>query len=164
LENKFAGLKFFNVYGPNEYHKNHMSSMIFKSFHQIRETGKIKLFKSNHPDYKDGEQVRDFIYVKDVMNTIWEIYEKNITGIFNLGTGTSRSWNDLANAVFRAMKINPVIEYFEMPDSLKKQYQNHTQANMTKLANTGINLSFSSLEEGINDYVNNYLIKEYPYL
>jgi ADP-L-glycero-D-manno-heptose 6-epimerase len=163
LEKVFAGLKFFNVYGPNEYHKNEMTSMIFKSFHQIQDSDKIKLFKSNHPEFADGEQVRDFVYVKDAIRVIWEIYEKNIKGIFNLGTGAARSWNDLAKAVFNTLNIKPVIEYFNMPESLLSQYQNHTQADMTKLASTGVDLSFRTLEEGIEDYITNHLSKEYKY-
>ena len=163
LDKEFTGLKFFNVYGPNEYHKNEMTSMIFKSYYQILEDDKIRLFKSTHPDYKDGEQLRDFVYVKDVINVIWEIYQKNIKGIYNLGTGNARTWKDLAQAVFNALNEKPVIEYFNMPESLQSQYQNYTQAEMKKLADAGINLNFRSLEEGVEDYINNHLVKEFPY-
>ncbi|OGU60430.1 MAG: ADP-glyceromanno-heptose 6-epimerase [Ignavibacteria bacterium GWF2_33_9] len=163
LETEFTGLKFFNVYGPNEYHKNEMTSMIFKSYYQIEEYDKIRLFKSNHPDYKDGEQLRDFVYVKDVIQVIWEIYEKNIKGIYNLGTGHARTWKDLAKAVFDALNEKPVIEYFNMPESLQSQYQNYTQAEMKKLSDAGINLNFRTLEEGVEDYINNHLVKDYPY-
>jgi ADP-L-glycero-D-manno-heptose 6-epimerase len=163
LDKQFTGLKFFNVFGPNEYHKNEMTSMIYKSFHQIQDSDKIKLFKSNHPEFGDGEQVRDFIYVKDVINLIWEMYEKNIRGIYNIGTGRARSWNDLAKSVFNTLNIKPVIEYFNMPEYLQSQYQNHTQADMSKLASTGINLKFSTLEEGIDDYITNHLLKDYQY-
>lgn len=159
----FTGLKFFNVYGPNEYHKNDMASMIFKSFNQMQNIGKIRLFESNTPLYKNGDQLRDFIYVKDVISITWELYEKQIKGIFNLGTGQARSWNDLANAVFSALNTKPSIEYFPMPEHLKEQYQNFTQANMQKMKNYGINFNFTSLEDGVKDYVQNFLTKNNPY-
>jgi ADP-L-glycero-D-manno-heptose 6-epimerase len=156
-ESKFTGLKFFNVFGPNEEHKGYMASMVYKSFCQIKETGKVRLFKSNSLDYKDGEQKRDFIYVKDCVKIIWDILqEKEFAGIYNLGTGTARTWNDLANAVFSAMNVKPNIEYVEMPDSIKNQYQNFTQADMNKL-NKKLKIEFQSLENGIKDYVQNFL-------
>ena len=164
LENVFTGLKFFNVFGPNEYHKADMASMVFKSFKQIKKTGRVKLFRSNHPDYEDGGQMRDFIYVKDVIECIWNIYRKpNFAGIYNLGTGKARTWNDLVNAVFQAMNIKPEIEYIDMPDSLVKQYQNYTQADMKKLNDSECKMDFMTLEESIKDYVQNHLMKEWMY-
>jgi len=163
-DNYFTGLKFFNVFGPNEYHKSDMASMVYKSYHQIKETGMVRLFKSNHTDYKDGEQMRDFIYVKDVVDVIWKIFEdKDISGIFNLGTGLARTWNDLALSVFMALDKKPNIEYIEMPENLKKQYQNFTQADMNKLLDV-VNIDFSSLEDSISDYVINYLENDWQYL
>ena len=158
----FVGLKFFNVFGPNEYHKNDMASMIYKSFLQITNTGKVKLFKSNSTDYKDGEQKRDFVYVKDCNEIIFNIYKnKKISGIFNLGTGKARTWNDLANAVFKALNLEPNIEFIDMPEDIKQQYQNFTEADITKLKNTMPNVKFQSLEQSIEDYVLNYLNKNF---
>jgi ADP-L-glycero-D-manno-heptose 6-epimerase len=164
LERFFTGLKFFNVFGPNEYHKGDMASMVYKSYNQIKETGKVRLFKSNHPDYKDGEQMRDFIYVKDVVDAMWKIYcDEDICGIYNLGTGKARTWNDLASSVFAALGKKSNIEYIEMPQNLSKQYQNFTQAEMEKL-NSVIDIDFTSLEDSISDYVKNYLEKDWQYL
>ncbi|MFA6570476.1 MAG: ADP-glyceromanno-heptose 6-epimerase [Bacteroidota bacterium] len=158
---KVTGLKFFNVFGPNEYHKGDMASMIFKSFNQIKDQGKVKLFKSNDKSFKDGEQLRDFIYVNDAVEIVWKIFKnKNVSGIFNLGSGKARNWNDLTNAVFSALNIEKNIEYIEMPDSLKKQYQNFTQAEMDKLFRAIGEYKFSSLEDSINDYVKNYLSED----
>jgi ADP-L-glycero-D-manno-heptose 6-epimerase len=159
----FTGIKFFNVFGPNEYHKGDMASMVYKSFNQITATGKIKLFKSYNQKYADGEQLRDFIYIKDINKILWKLYEKGIKGIYNLGTGNAHSWNELAKAVFSAMKITPNIEYIDMPMHLIGQYQYYTQADMQKLSNTGIYLQFTSLEDSIYDYVNNHLIKNNIY-
>ncbi|TAL70838.1 MAG: ADP-glyceromanno-heptose 6-epimerase [Bacteroidetes bacterium] len=156
----FTGLKFFNVFGPNEYHKGDMASMVYKSFCQVKKKGKVQLFKSNNPDFKDGEQKRDFVYVKDCNEIIWEILNKpDFAGIYNLGTGVARTWNDLANAVFSAMKLKQNIEYIELPESIKNQYQNFTQADMTKLKATGLKAEFRSLEESIKDYIDNHLSK-----
>lgn len=164
LERNFAGFKFFNVFGPNEYHKNDMASMVYKSYHQIKDTGKVRLFKSNHPDYEDGEQMRDFIYIKDVVDVLWKVFvNKNINGIFNLGTGKARTWNDLAKAVFNALSQKTNIDYIEMPDTLKKQYQNFTQADMNKLLSK-IDHDFMDLEESVKDYVVNYLEKDWQYI
>jgi ADP-L-glycero-D-manno-heptose 6-epimerase len=161
---KIAGLKFFNVYGPNEYHKGSMKSVPFGAYHQIKDTGKVKLFKSYRPDYQDGEQKRDFIYVKDCVETmIWLLNTPEVNGLFNLGTGNARSWNDLARAVFSAMNVEPSIEYIDMPDNLIKQYQYFTQAEMSSLAAAGCPVKFHSLEDGIRDYVQNYLSAENPY-
>jgi len=164
LENYFTGLKFFNVYGPNEYHKGEMASMVYKSFLQVNNSGRIKLFKSNHPDFADGEQKRDFIYVKDVINIVWKLFSEGNTGIYNIGTGNARSWNSLANAVFKTLGKEPNIEYIEMPDEIKSQYQNFTQAKIDKLLSKIGNFNFTSLEDGVSDYINNYLVKEWKHL
>jgi ADP-L-glycero-D-manno-heptose 6-epimerase len=152
------GLKFFNVYGPNEYHKARMASMVFHGYNQIRKTGKIKLFKSHRPDFKDGEQLRDFIYVEDIAKIChWLTENKIASGLYNAGTGKSRSFNDLANAVFSAMNKKPVIEYIDMPEDIRESYQYFTEADMEKLIDAGYDASFYSLEEGVEDYVKNYL-------
>lgn len=164
-EHKIAGIKFFNVFGPNEYHKGDMSSLIFKAFHQIQATGKVKLFKSYLPDYPDGGQMRDFVYVKDCINVMWWLMQnRDINGIFNLGTGKARTWNDLMHAVFTAMDAKTNIEYIEIPEALRNQYQYFTEAKMNKLRDTGCPANFSSLEESVRDYVVNYLQKSDPYL
>ena len=160
LEKKIAGIKFFNVFGPNEYHKGDMTSVIFKAFHQIKETGKVKLFKSYKKKYKDGGQLRDFVYVKDCVNAMWWLFNNNeANGIFNLGTGKARTWNDLIKAVFAAMKKKTNIEYIEMPQSLRNQYQYFTQAEMKKLKAGDCPVKFSSLEDSVHDYVVNHLQK-----
>ncbi|MCX7909059.1 MAG: ADP-glyceromanno-heptose 6-epimerase [Ignavibacteria bacterium] len=164
LDKQFVGLKFFNVYGPNEYHKGEMASMVFKSFNQVRGTGKIKLFKSNHPEFSDGEQKRDFIYVKDVVSLIWLVFEKGLAGIYNIGTGKARSWNSLAFAVFSCLGVNPGIEYIDIPKELEQQYQNFTQAKMDKLISKVGNFEFTSLEDGVSDYINNFLLKDWKYM
>lgn len=162
---KVAGLKFFNVFGPNEYHKGDMASMVKKSYEIIKETGKIKLFKSYNPKYKDGEQLRDFVYIKDVVEVMWKLLKQpKINGLFNVGTGEARSWNDLAKAVFSALNLPVKIEYIDMPENLKKQYQYYTKANMDKLHKAGINFKFYSLEDAIKDYVQNYMETEDKYL
>ncbi len=164
LIDEFAGLKFFNVYGPNEYHKGEMASMVYKSFLQVQKFGKIRLFKSNHPDYADGEQKRDFIYVKDVTNLVWKVYENSLKGIYNIGTGDARSWNSLAYSVFNALKISPCIEFVDMPAEIVNQYQNFTQAKMDKLLGKIGKFEFTPLEDGVYDYINNYLLREWKYL
>jgi ADP-L-glycero-D-manno-heptose 6-epimerase len=165
LENKMAGIKFFNVFGPNEYHKADMTSVIFKAFHQIQQTGKVKLFKSYVSQYPDGGQMRDFVYVKNCINVLWWFLQNpSVNGIFNLGTGKARTWNDLINAVFVAMGIKPNIEYMEMPESLRNQYQYFTQAEMDKLRAAGCPVDFSSLEDSVRDYVVNYLQQTDPHL
>jgi ADP-L-glycero-D-manno-heptose 6-epimerase len=161
----WAGLKFFNVYGPNEYHKGRMASVIWHSFNQIKNVGYVKLFKSHRPDFKDGEQLRDFVYVKDVVKVIewmreemangeWSI-EKN--GLYNLGTGQARSFIDLVKATFAGLDREPNIEYIDMPEDIRDKYQYFTEANMQKLRNIGYNTPFTSLEAGVDDYVRNYL-------
>ena len=165
LEGKVAGIKFFNVFGPNEYHKADMTSVIFKAFHQIKETGKVRLFKSYKPEYKDGGQLRDFVYVKDCIDVMWWLFNNPAAnGIFNLGTGKARTWNDLIKAVFAAMGIKTKIEYIEMPESLRNQYQYFTQAEMNKLKAVGCPVAFSSLEDSVRDYVVNHLQKTDQYL
>jgi ADP-L-glycero-D-manno-heptose 6-epimerase len=163
--NRLASLKFFNVFGPNEYHKSAMSSLVFKGFFQIRETGCLRLFKSYHEAYADGEQQRDFIYVKDCADFIWWLLENPTTnGLYNLGCGQARSWNALARALFKAMQVDTCIEYIDMPEELKGKYQYFTQAETTKLIEAGYTIRFTMLEDAIRDYVVNYLQKEDPYL
>ena len=164
-EDKIAGIKFFNVFGPNEYHKEDMTSVIFKAFHQIKETGTVKLFKSYLPKYPDGGQLRDFVYVKDCIDVMWWLFKNpDVNGIFNLGTGKARTWNDLIKAVFSAMKKTTNIEYIEMPEALRNQYQYFTEAKMDKLKAAGCPVAFSSLENSVQDYVVNYLQKSDPHL
>ncbi len=155
----WAGLKFFNVYGPNEYHKGRMASVIFHAFHQIKQTGKMKLFRSHHPQYKDGEQKRDFIYVKDVAAVIYflMLHRKN-SGLYNVGTGKARSFLDLARSTFKSMNVQENIEFIDTPEDIRDKYQYFTQAEMNKLYSLGFQQTFTSLEEGIEDYVCNYLI------
>ncbi len=161
---KICGLKFFNVFGPNEYHKQDMRSMVLKSYIQIKEKGEVNLFRSHRPDFTDGEQKRDFVYIKDCTNIMWQLTNSKISGIYNLGTGQARSWNDLSNAVFKAMNLSPKINYIDMPDSLQKQYQYFTKAEMGKLNKACNSCKFSSLEESVKDYIQNYLDKDDKYL
>lgn len=159
LLDKIAGLKYTNVFGPNEYHKSDMRSVVVKSFEQVRDTGKIKLFKSYRPEYKDGEQMRDFLYVKDAVDMVLAIMDdKNVNGIFNIGSGRAETWNALANAVFSAMGKTPVIEYVEMPEHLKDKYQYYTKAAMDKYQNHCGQKECRPLEESVKDYVVNYLV------
>jgi ADP-L-glycero-D-manno-heptose 6-epimerase len=161
----WAGLKFFNVYGPNEYHKGRMASVIWHSFNQIKKDGVVKLFKSHRPDFQDGQQLRDFVYVKDVVKVIdwmmeamengqWSA-EKN--GLYNLGTGTARSFDDLVKSTFAGLDKEPNIVYIDMPEDIRDKYQYFTEANMQKLNDAGYTNEFYSLEEGVNDYVRHYL-------
>lgn len=160
----WAGLKFFNVYGPNEYHKGRMASVVFHAFNQIKSTGGMKLFRSHHPDFKDGEQLRDFIYVKDVVDVIIYMMEQRpASGLYNLGTGKARAFTDLVNATFAAMEREPVISFIDTPEDIRDKYQYFTQAEMDKLRKTGYTTEFTSLEEGVTDYVCNYLTKEKVY-
>ncbi len=154
----WAGLKFFNVYGPNEYHKSRMASVIFHSFNQIGKTSKMRLFRSHNPEYKDGEQMRDFVYVKDVIDVCYKLmHHRKNPGIYNLGSGKARTFLDLTRAVFRAMDIQEDIEFIDTPEDIRDKYQYFTEANMQKLKHIGIHHSFHSLEEGVEDYVKNYL-------
>lgn len=155
-----CGLRFFNVFGPNEYHKGSMTSVVYNAFHQIKESGSVNLFKSYHPDYSDGEQMRDFIYVKDVISIIyWLMKNPKINGVYNVGTGKARTWNDLVKATFSALDIAPEIKYIEMPTHLKGKYQYYTQAETKKLELAGWKRGYTSLEDAVKDYVVNYLDK-----
>ena len=154
----WAGLKFFNVYGPNEGHKGRMASVIFHTFNQIEKTGGMKLFRSHHKDYKDGEQLRDFIYVKDVVSIIEFMYKGSITsGLYNVGTGEARTFYDLAKLTFLALNKEPNISFIDTPEDIRNKYQYFTEADMTKLKEQGYNSPFHTLEEGVEDYVKNYL-------
>ncbi|HEV2479063.1 MAG TPA: ADP-glyceromanno-heptose 6-epimerase [Puia sp.] len=156
----WAGLKFFNVYGPNEYHKGRMASVIFHSFHQIRKDGVVKLFKSHRPDYKDGQQLRDFVYVKDVINVCYWLMERRPdSGLYNLGTGLARSFEDLVKATFAGLDLSPNIQYIDMPLDIRDKYQYFTEANMGKLRAAGYTAPFHTLEQGVDDYVRHYLSK-----
>ena len=160
----WAGLKFFNVYGPNEYHKGRMASVIFHSFNQVKSTGKVKLFRSHKPDFKDGQQLRDFIYVEDVARVCYWLMENPVaSGLYNLGTGKARTFEDLVKATFTAMSREPVIEYIDMPEDIRDKYQYFTEADMTKLRSTGYEEKFYSLEDGVADYVKKYLLKKEYY-
>jgi ADP-L-glycero-D-manno-heptose 6-epimerase len=165
LAKKVAGIKFFNVFGPNEYHKGEMRSVIHKAFNQIRETGKVRLFKSYKPEYPDGGQVRDFLYVKDCVEVLWWFYRNpGAAGIYNLGTGKARTWNDLVKAVFSAMDKETKIDYIEMPGGIRDQYQYFTEARMEKLRAAGCPVPFQTLEEAVRDYVVSHLQQKDPYL
>jgi len=156
----WAGLKFFNVYGPNEYHKARMASVIWHSFNQIRKDGQVKLFKSHRPDFKDGQQLRDFIYVKDLLSVCyWLMENQPASGIYNLGTGKARSFEDLVKATYAGLDMEPVIKYVDMPEDIRDKYQYFTEANMSKLKKAGYSQAFWSLEAGIGDYVRNYLAR-----
>jgi len=161
---KAAGLKFFNVYGPNEYHKGDMSSVVYKAFHQIQEKGSVKLFQSHRPDYKNGEQLRDFISVKDCTRIMMWLLENPAAGIFNVGSGEARSFRDLATATFMALGKPPLIDYVPMPETLRDKYQYYTCADITKLRQAGFSGPLTSIEDGIRDYVQHYLSTESPYL
>ena len=155
----WAGLKFFNVYGPNEYHKGRMASVVLHAFRQIRDTGGMKLFRSHRPDYKDGEQLRDFVYVKDVCDVCLFLMEhRKHSGIYNLGSGKARTFLDLARAVFAALGKDEKIEFIDTPADIRDKYQYYTEANMAKLKGIGYDKPFTSLEEGVGDYVTDYLI------
>lgn len=161
----WTGLKFFNVYGPNEYHKGRMASVIWHAFNQVKKNGFVKLFRSHKEGFKDGEQLRDFVYVKDLLKvTGWMMdamtdgsWPHSRNGIYNLGTGTARSFNDLVRATFTGLDLPPNIEFIDMPEDLRDTYQYFTEANMTKLRDAGYHTTFYSLEEGVDDYVRNYL-------
>jgi len=156
----WAGLKFFNVYGPNEYHKARMASVIFHSYNQIKQNGKVKLFRSHKEGYEDGEQLRDFVYVKDVIAVCyWLMENQPASAIYNLGTGRARSFNDLVKATFAGLDMPPNIEFIDMPEDIRDKYQYFTEANMGKLKATGYTAPFYSLEKGVEDYVRNYLSK-----
>lgn len=155
----WAGLKFFNVYGPNEYHKGRMASVVFHAFNQISNTGAMKLFRSHHPDYKDGGQMRDFVYVKDVVEVcLFLMHHRKNSGIYNLGSGKARTFLDLATATFGALQKEADITFIDTPIDIRDKYQYFTEADMTKLKSIGYEKPFHTLEEGIEDYVKNYLL------
>lgn len=159
------GLRFFNVYGPNEYLKGDMASVIFKAFHQIRETGRLKLFRSHRPDYRDGEQKRDFVYVKDITRWMDELLQSTLgekplkSGIYNMGFGIARTWNDLASATFKALARPLSIEYIDIPETLRPRYQYYTEATITRLKAAGLSAPEWPLERGVADYIANHLAK-----
>jgi len=156
----WVGLKFFNVYGPNEYHKGRMASVIFHAFNQIRNAGKMKLFRSHNPDYRDGEQLRDFVYVKDVVEVCYFfLHHRKDSGLYNLGSGKARTFLSLTENTFKSMGIAPVIEFVDTPEDIREKYQYFTEADMRKLRGIGYDKAFHTLEEGVNDYVCNYLEK-----
>ena len=157
----WAGFKFFNVYGPNEYHKGRGASVIFHTYNQMVDSGKVKLFKSHNPDYEDGEQLRDFVYIKDIINVcFFFMHHRKDSGIYNLGTGKARSFADLASNTFSAAGEETNIEFIDTPEDIRDKYQYFTEAKMDKLKSIGYNKEFYSLEKGIEDYVTNYLIPE----
>ena len=157
-----CGLKFFNVYGPNEYFKGSMASMVFHGFNQIKETGKVKLFKSCNPNYADGGQLRDFVYVKDICKVImWLLVNKRVSGLFNVGTGRAQSFAELAEATFHALELEPNIEYIDMPEKLRGKYQYYTKAEMSRLYDAGYPFEFMDVEKGVRDYVQGHLDKNY---
>ncbi len=157
---KIAGLKYFNVFGPFEEHKGEMRSVVHKAYGQIRQTGQLNLFRSHRPDFKDGEQRRDFVYVDDAVAVTLFFYDHpEVSGLFNCGTGRARTWLDLAHAVFRAMGMVPKIEFIDMPSAVREQYQYHTEADLARLRAAGCRHRFVSLEDAVMDYVGNYLAK-----
>ena len=156
----WAGLKFFNVYGPNEAHKGRMASVVFHAFNQISASGGVKLFRSHKPEYKDGEQLRDFVYVKDVCSVcIWLMEDRKHSGLYNLGSGTARTFLDLARSTFKAMGKDQQVTFIDTPIDIRDKYQYFTEARMNKLRAAGYSKPFRSLEEGVADYVGNYLLK-----
>jgi ADP-L-glycero-D-manno-heptose 6-epimerase len=160
----WAGLKFFNVYGPNEYHKGRMASVIMHAFHQVKEKGEVNLFKSHRPDYKDGEQKRDFIYVKDLCAVCLFLMEhRKNSGLYNLGTGEARTWNDLVSAIFAGLNLPVKINYVPIPEDIRDTYQYFTEANMDKLKGIGYTKPFTSIEQGVMEYVRDYLNKDAIY-
>lgn len=154
----WAGLKFFNVFGPNEYHKARMASVIFHAFNQVREKGEVKLFRSHNPNYKDGEQIRDFIYVKDIVSIcVWLMEHTPASGLYNAGTGKARTFKDLVKAIFATLHIPENITYIDTPADIRDKYQYFTEADMTKLHDAGYNTPFYSLEDGVKEYISEYL-------
>jgi len=157
---RIVGIKYFNVYGPNEYHKADMRSVVHKAFEQVCDTGKVRLFKSLNPIYKDGEQMRDFVYIKDAVDmTLYFLDNQDKNGIYNVGAGKARTWNDLVKSLFNAVGKPVNIEYIDLPQHLAEKYQYFTEANLYKIKLTGYNQATTSLEDGVTDYVKNYLLK-----
>lgn len=154
----WAGVKFFNVYGPNEYHKGRMASVILHAYHQVNTNGSVTLFRSHNPKYKDGEQLRDFVYVKDVVNMcIWLMEHQHANGLYNAGTGHARTFKDLVKAIFNTLSLPEHIEYIDTPEDIRDKYQYYTEADMNKLKQAGYNTPIYSLEEGVKEYINDYL-------
>ena len=153
------GLKFFNVYGPNEFHKARMASVIFHAFNQIQDKGEMRLFRSHNPNYRNGEQLRDFVYVKDVVSVIQFLFDrKPKNGLYNLGSGTARTFLDLTKSVFRSLDKEEKISFMDTPEDIRDKYQYFTEANMAKLISVGYSKPFTALEDGVSDYVQNYLL------
>lgn len=160
----WAGMKFFNVYGPNEYHKGRMASVILHAFHQIKDKGMVRLFRSHHPDFNDGEQLRDFVYVKDVVDVLFFLMIRgDKSGLYNLGTGKARSFLDLARATFKALDLPEKIEFIDTPLDIRDKYQYFTEAKMDKLLAAGYDSGFYTLEEGVEEYVQEFLLNERIY-
>lgn len=160
----WAGMKFFNVYGPNEYHKSRMASVVYHTFKQVGETGAMKLFRSHNPNYENGMQLRDFVYVKDVVEILYFfMHHRKDSGLYNLGTGKARAFLDLAKSTFKAMEKKEEISFIDTPADIRDKYQYFTQADMSKLRSIGYDKSFYSLEEGVKDYVENYLLTKTYY-
>ncbi|QGY43013.1 ADP-glyceromanno-heptose 6-epimerase [Maribellus comscasis] len=160
----WAGMKFFNVYGPNEYHKKRMASVVLHAYQKIRETGKMKLFRSHHKDYRDGEQLRDFVYVDDIADVMIHFMEtQENPGIYNVGTGHARTFLDLTRSVFDSMKLNPEISFIDTPVELRGRYQYFTEADIHKLREIGYTKAFTELEEGVENYVGKYLLADTCY-
>lgn len=160
----WVGLKFFNVYGPNEYHKNRMASVVFHAYHQLKDKGVVKLFRSHHPNFKDGEQLRDFVYVKDVVSVCYFLlHHRKNSGIYNLGSGKAQTFLNLVNNTFAAVDKTPAIEFIDTPIDIREKYQYFTEANMQKLKAIGYSTPFTTLAEGVQDYVKNYLVAEKYY-
>ncbi len=156
----WAGVKFFNVYGPNEYHKGRMASVIFHAFHQIKEKGSVKLFRSHNPNYKDGEQIRDFVYVKDVVTMcVWLMENMPMNGLYNVGSGKARTFKDLVNAIFATLELPSNIEFMDTPEDIRDKYQYFTEADMTKMKAAGYPNTSYTLEEGVKEYVKEFLDK-----
>jgi ADP-L-glycero-D-manno-heptose 6-epimerase len=161
LLDKVVGLKYFNVYGPNEYHKGDMRSVVHKAYQQIMSEGKVKLFKSYHPEYKDGEQKRDFVYVKDAVDmTLFFLENRDKNGIYNIGTGKAETWIELVTAIFKALGKPVNFEFIDMPENIRDKYQYFTQANLKKIRSAGYKNEIMNVEEGVKDYVQNYLMKK----
>ena len=162
---KITGIKFFNVFGPNEYHKGEMRSLVCKAYYQIQETGIITLFKSCKPEFTDGGQMRDFVYIKDCIEVLWWLLTTpHVNGIFNLGSGKARSWNDLAHAIFTSLGRAPCIRYIDMPESIRDAYQYFTEASMDKLRRAGCPVTFRPLEDSVTDFIRNYMHPEQRFL
>ena len=159
LIDKIVGLKYFNIYGPNEGHKGSMRSMVLKAYEQLFSKGKVNLFRSHRDDYEDGEQKRDFLYVKDAAEmTLFFLDNPQIFGIYNIGSGRAETWNELIGSLFKSLDMEPKIEYIDMPENIRDQYQYYTMADMTKFQKLGYNYSSMELPEAVNDYIQNYLL------